>query len=87
MRVITLQNLTNGTGTFAKLLGRLQAHLVHRVQDAPMYRLQAIAHIGQRATHDHTHRVIEIGCGHFINDTYRFYIAEFHKTAHPHQKN
>ena len=45
-----------------------EVELVHRVEDAPMHRLQAVAHVGQRAAHDHAHRVIEIAALHFVED-------------------
>ena len=41
------------------LVGRVTL-LVHRMQDAAVHRLQAVAHIGQRPRHDHAHGVIEI---------------------------
>ncbi len=34
------------------------AQFVHRIQHAPMHRLEAISHIGKCTTHDHAHRVI-----------------------------
>ena len=37
------------------------AELAHRVQHAPMHRLQAVAHVRQRAPDDDAHRVVEIG--------------------------
>ncbi len=40
--------------------------LMHRVQNPAMHRLQAIAHIRQRAPHNHTHRVIEVALAHFF---------------------
>ena len=36
------------------------AAFAHGVEDAPVHRLQPVAHIRQRARHDHAHRVIEI---------------------------
>ena len=39
---------------------RREAQVVHRDQDAPLHGLQAVAHIGNRARHDHAHRVIEV---------------------------
>ena len=44
------------------------AVLVHRVEDAPMHGLQAVAHIRQRARHDHAHRVIEVAALHLVGD-------------------
>ncbi len=40
-------------------IGR-QAKVVHGHQDAPLHGLQAVAHIGNGARHDHAHRVIEV---------------------------
>ena len=40
--------------------------LVHREQHAPVHRLEAVARIGERAAHDHAHRVIEVGVPHLL---------------------
>ena len=45
---------------------RLQAGLVHRVQHAPVHRLEAVAHVRERAADDHAHGVIEIGGAHLL---------------------
>ena len=45
-----------------------EIELAHRVEDAPMHRLQAVANVGQRAADDHAHRVIEIAAFHFVED-------------------
>ena len=42
--------------------------LAHREQNAPMHRLQPVAHVGQCAADDHAHRVIEIAALHFVGD-------------------
>ena len=49
------------------LVGRMPL-LVHRMQDAPVHRLQAVAHIGQRPRHDHAHGVIEVRALHLLGD-------------------
>ena len=38
-----------------------EPELAHRVDDAPLHRLQAVAERRQRAIEDHVHRVVEIG--------------------------
>ena len=38
----------------------VQVQVVHRGQDAPVHRLQPVAHVRQRARNDDAHRVIEI---------------------------
>ena len=42
--------------------------LVHRIEDAPMHRLEPVAHVRQRARHDHAHGVIEIALLHLLRD-------------------
>ncbi len=49
------------------LVGRVPL-LVHRIQDAPMHRLQTVARIRQRPRHDHAHGVIEIRALHLLRD-------------------
>src|SRR3546814_4700972 len=49
----------------------LETGLLHGKQNAPMNGLQAVAHIGQGAAHDHAHRVIEVGGPHLLFDRYR----------------
>ena len=49
------------------LVGRMPL-LVHRIEDAPMHRLQAVARIRQRPRHDHAHGVIEIRALHLLRD-------------------
>ncbi|KAF1057381.1 MAG: hypothetical protein GAK45_02458 [Pseudomonas citronellolis] len=39
----------------------VQAQLAHGVDDAPLYRLQAVADMRQGAVHDHVHGVVQIG--------------------------
>ena len=51
------------------LVGRVPL-LVHRIQNAAMHRLQAVARIRQRPRHDHAHGVIEVGALHLIEDGY-----------------
>ena len=45
--------------------------LLHRVQDAAMHRLQAVAHVRQGPAHDHAHGVIEVGPLHLVGDRNR----------------
>src|SRR3989454_2428516 len=40
--------------------------LVHREEHAPVHGLQPVPHVGQRAPHDHAHRVIEVGAAHLL---------------------
>jgi len=60
VRVELTDDVTDDTGAF--LEGRVwaNAHLAHRVDNAAMDRLQAVANVGQRAVHDGRQRVGEI---------------------------
>ena len=49
------------------LVGRMPV-LVHRIEDAPMHRLETVTRVGQRARHDHAHGVIEIAALHLLGD-------------------
>ena len=66
MRVVLTEHLTHHTGAFAVRPIACQPQLIHRVEDAAMHRLQAIAGIRQRPTHDHAHRVFQIGTRHLV---------------------
>lgn len=45
--------------SLAVRLPRSHAKLVHGKEDAPVHRLEAIAHIRQRAAHDHRHGILQ----------------------------
>ena len=55
--------------------------LVHGEQHPPVNRLQAVPDIGQRAPHDHAHRVIEVGTPHLLLEADRegFFSEGFHQ--------
>ncbi|MNE77941.1 hypothetical protein D3C80_1743030 [compost metagenome] len=60
MRVIAAHDLADDLGAFARRRLRVQPHLVHGVHDAPVHRLEAVAHVGQRAVGDRGQGVGEI---------------------------
>ena len=49
------------------LVGRVPL-LVHRIEDAAVHRLEAVARVRERTRHDHAHRVIEIRALHLVRD-------------------
>ena len=57
VRVIFAQNVADDTRALAVRLIRRHAELVHRVEDAAVHRLEAVAHIRQRAGDDDRHRI------------------------------
>ena len=44
------------------------ARFLHGIENAPVHRLQAVAHVRQGAGHDHAHGVIEVGAPHLVFD-------------------
>ena len=68
MRVILTQHLTNDSSRF--LVGRIRpdAHVVHRVENAPLHRFHPISCVWQRPRNDYTHRVIQIRRLHLFVD-------------------
>ena len=75
MRVIFADDVADDARRFAVGLVPVVAALVHRVEDAPMHRLQAVAHVGKRAADDHAHRVIDVGPAHLVGDGDRLDVA------------
>jgi hypothetical protein len=68
MGMVFADDVADDTGGLTIRLVPFVAGLVHRIQDPAMHRLEAVAHIGQRAGHDHAQGVIEIGTLHLIDD-------------------
>ncbi|KPB79626.1 Uncharacterized protein AC506_0820 [Pseudomonas syringae pv. maculicola str. M6] len=61
VRMELAENITDGTRRLLVLGVGPQAQLAHRVDDAPLYRFQAVADVRQGTVHDHVHGVVEVG--------------------------
>ncbi len=68
MGMVFADDVADHAGGLAIRLVPFVAGLVHRIEDAPVHRLEPVAHVGQRAGHDHAHGVIEIGALHLLDD-------------------
>ncbi len=66
MWVVFTNHITNDTRGFFIRFIVVIAKLVHGVKHASVHWLQAIPHIGQGATDDHAHGVIEIRSTHLV---------------------
>ena len=66
VRVVLADDVADDARRLLVRLVPVVAELAHREQHAPVHRLQAVADIGQRAAHDHAHRVIEVGLAHLV---------------------
>ena len=70
VRMIFTDHVADDARGLDVFLVRRVALLVHRIQNAPMHRLQTVARIRQRPRHDHAHGVIEVGAFHLVEDGY-----------------
>ena len=75
VRVVLAHHLADDAGALGVAAVRLQAGLVHREQHAPVDRLEAVAHVGQRAPDDHRHRVVQVGGAHLLLEPARLDVA------------
>ncbi len=64
--VVLTKHLTHHTGALPVGPVAGQSQLIHGVKNAPVHRLEAIAGIGQGPTHDHAHRILQIGARHLV---------------------
>ena len=69
MRMVAAHNVADYTGRFPVGFVGSISRLVHRIEDAPVNRLQAVAHVGNGAGDDHAHGVVEIGFTHLRLDS------------------
>ena len=68
VRMIFTDHVADDAGRLDVFLVRRVPLLIHRIQDAAMDGLQAVARVRQRPRHDHAHGVIEVGAFHLIED-------------------
>ena len=66
MRMVFTNHVADNTGRFFVSPIPVVVELVHGIQNTSMHRLQTIAHIGQGATHNHTHRIVEVRAFHLF---------------------
>jgi hypothetical protein len=66
VRVVVLHHVADDAGALHTRPVGLQAALVHRVEDPAVDRLQAVAHIRERARDDHAHGVVEEARAHLL---------------------
>ena len=76
VRVIFTEHVADHTGGFLKRFIVFKAHFLHGVKYAAVYRFKAVPYVGQSATDDYAHGVINERFFHFFADVALFYIAE-----------
>jgi hypothetical protein len=70
------EHVTDGTRRLLVLGIGIQPQLAHGVDDAPLYRLQAVADMRQGAVHDHVHGVVEVGLFGEVSQRAAFYAVQ-----------
>ncbi len=71
VRVIFADHVADDArGLHMLLVGRVPV-VVHRIEDAPVHRLEAVARVRERTRHDHAHGVVEVRAFHLVGDRYR----------------
>ena len=63
VRVILADHVADDTGALLESGGRIEAQLVHGVDQPSMHRLQPVAHVRQRTRHDGGERIGEVALG------------------------
>ena len=69
VRVVLTDHITHDTGRLLVRSVPVVVQLMHGEQDPAVNRLEAIARIGQGASHNHAHGVIEVTAPHFLFQT------------------
>jgi hypothetical protein len=66
--VVVFEHLADHAGTLVEGAVMEQALAEHRVEDAALHGLEAVAGVGEGAGHDHRHRILDVGRLHDVGD-------------------
>ena len=80
--VVLAEDVTYQSGALAVRGVRAHSHFVRGVQDAALHRLEAVAHIRQRAPNDDRHGVGEIRASHLLLETVGSDVSKFGARYH-----
>jgi hypothetical protein len=75
------QHLPHDAGRLLVRGVRMQPHLVHHIQNAPLHRLQPVPHVRQRPRHNHTHRVVQISRFELLLDLHLDHVGRRHGSS------
>jgi hypothetical protein len=81
VRMELADHITHRARRLLRLRRRRQAELAHRVDDAPLYRLQAVAEVGQGTVQHHVHGVVEVGALGVLAKRNLFEVFDAHRGA------
>ena len=68
VRVVLAHHLADDVRGLLVLDPRAEVQAVHAEQRAAVHGLEAVAHVGERAPHDHAHRVVDVVAAHLLFD-------------------
>ncbi len=68
VRMVFADDVADDARRFAIRLVPFVAVLVHRIEDAPVHGLEAVARVRQCPRHDHAHGVVKVGALHLLRD-------------------
>src|SRR6202035_5877812 len=71
VRVVMLEHLADDRGTLLIAGPRGHSLVLHRVEDAAMDGLEAIANVRQRPAHDDAHRIVHVARTHLVLELQR----------------
>ncbi len=74
MGVVAAQHVAHAGGRLLEGLVRGQVVLIHGVENAPVDRLQAVPHVGQRPAHDDAHSVLDVALLHLVHQIGGLYL-------------
>ena len=74
VRVVVAHDVAYDLGGLGVLFVELQAHFLHAVEDAAVHGLEAVADVGQGASDDDRHGVVEVGPAHLLFDIDREHV-------------
>ena len=83
VRVVAAHHVADHLGALAVLGVGGEVLLPHREQDAALHRLEAVAHVGQRARGDHRERVVQVAALRGVVQRHRAAAVARHAAAGP----
>jgi hypothetical protein len=66
VRVVLTNDVTHNTRRFFVSAIPVVVQFVHGEQHTTVHRLQAVSGVGQGASHNHAHGVVEVAAAHFL---------------------
>ena len=73
MRVIVAHRLGHRTSRFCRAAVGAETRVIHRIEHPAVHGLETVAHLRERAAHDHAHRVVDVAALHLLLDVDQFY--------------